>query len=211
MSEIETELRLLRFYGELMAIAPSLQGRLLCAVGEGTAASGITVAASLADAASLACDPDAAVVKAAMRQGHLDFVVRSLDEAVRILKNELRRARPVSVGLIGDPSEVIAEMQSRGIVADIYVAFAPKLQAPMQAKSILLLDAEHEGPGLAGLLEENRWKEWTMPSSKLPAVSDPVRVRWLQRLPRYHRSHPNAPRAVWLTAEEYAAAMLPED
>ena len=57
------------------------------------------IAASVAGAASLCVDADADGLRQGLRSGFIDFVVGNLDEALRILKNELRRGLPVSVGL----------------------------------------------------------------------------------------------------------------
>jgi urocanate hydratase len=46
-------------------------------------------------------------------------MVNSLDEALRILKNAVRKREAASVGLLGDPADVISEMASRGVVPDI--------------------------------------------------------------------------------------------
>ena len=63
-----------------------LGGKLLF-VGElDQAACRLARAANIAGVASLAASADSAVVRKAMRDGIIDFVVTSLDEALRILK-----------------------------------------------------------------------------------------------------------------------------
>jgi len=46
-------------------------------------------------------------------------MVNSLDEALRILKNSLRKKENVSVGLVGNCADVIPELAERGVVPDI--------------------------------------------------------------------------------------------
>ena len=46
-------------------------------------------------------------------------MVNSLDEALRILKNALRKKENVSVGLVGNCADVIPELAERGVVPDI--------------------------------------------------------------------------------------------
>jgi len=45
--------------------------------------------------------------------------VTSLDEALRILKNAIRKKENVSVGLVGNCADVIPELAARGVVPDI--------------------------------------------------------------------------------------------
>jgi hypothetical protein len=77
------------------------------------------VAANIAGAASLGVDALADRAKLALRQGICDFMVNSLDEALRILKNEVRKKQPVAVALAGDPESVVAEMLERGVQPDL--------------------------------------------------------------------------------------------
>src|SRR5262245_27988765 len=46
-------------------------------------------------------------------------MVNSLDEALRILKNSVRKKEAVSVGLIGNCADVIPELAERGVLPDI--------------------------------------------------------------------------------------------
>ena len=97
----------------------SLAGRLLLRSGldpEGLAA---MVAATIAGACSLCVEPEAERLRAALRAGLCDFVVTPLDEALRILKNELRRGLPISVGLAADPASTFIEMIDRGLQPDL--------------------------------------------------------------------------------------------
>ncbi len=60
-------------------------------------------------------------MKAAMRAGALDFVVNTLDEALRALKNQVRLRRPVGVGLVADVDATLAEMVERGVQPDLHI------------------------------------------------------------------------------------------
>ena len=74
-------------FAALTSIAPE-PGGLLVFFGEADCRGlAMGVAANIAGAASLGVDASAARVKAALRQGLCDFMVNSLDEALRILKN----------------------------------------------------------------------------------------------------------------------------
>jgi Urocanase Rossmann-like domain len=98
---------------------PSLGGKLLYAGELGTTARTLLVAANIAGAASLAATADPAAQKQAVRDGVADFLVNSLDEALRILKNEIRKRETVAVCIAVAPAVVEREMRERGIVPDI--------------------------------------------------------------------------------------------
>lgn len=79
-------------------------------------------AAMQVGAASLVVAGELSVGKAAMRAGTVNFVVNSLDEALRILKNEIRKKQRVAVCVVGALGQVVAEMQERGVRPDFVVA-----------------------------------------------------------------------------------------
>jgi hypothetical protein len=84
--------------------------------GEGRA---LVVAANIAGAASLVATGDRAAQKQAIRLGVADFLVNSLDEALRILKNQLRKRETVAVCLGAAPDAVAREMRERGVLPDL--------------------------------------------------------------------------------------------
>jgi hypothetical protein len=49
-------------------------------------------------------------------------MVNSLDEALRVLKNEIRKKTPISVGLLGELTTVVKEAVDRGVQPDYVVA-----------------------------------------------------------------------------------------
>ena len=57
----------------------------------------LVVAANIAGAATLVATADRAVQKQAIRDGVADFLVSTLDEALRVLKNQLRKRETVAV------------------------------------------------------------------------------------------------------------------
>ncbi len=75
----------------------------------------LATAANIAGAATLALEDDPRRAREAVRAGVCDFMVTNLDEALRILKNELRKKKPVSVVLDADPVTTLAEAVERGV------------------------------------------------------------------------------------------------
>lgn len=79
----------------------------------------LVVAANIAGAATLVTTADPTAQKQALRDGITDFVVTSLDEALRIMKNELRKRQAVSVCVGLGPADVECEMRNRGVLPDL--------------------------------------------------------------------------------------------
>src|SRR3569833_2506110 len=77
------------------------------------------LAATMTGACFLGIDVDPERIKKRLMTGYCDFMVNSLDEALRILKNAVRKKENVSVGLVGNCADVIPELAERGVVPDI--------------------------------------------------------------------------------------------
>ena len=226
MLPTDLQLQTLRLYGELIARRPTYGGRLIFTCGDACSATGLPAAVSIAGGTTFALDPDAATVKSVFRSGGIDFVVNTLDEAVRVLKNEVRKHTPLSVALTADPAAVLAEMAERGIQPDLQVSLdapanpllvppAPLPQLP-KVPQLHLANAE----GIAAPTETlSRWlsahsltEALVTPTTSLRALDetllslipaeDTVRRLWVQRISHYQRATPGAGRALWLTPAE---------
>jgi Urocanase Rossmann-like domain len=97
----------------------SLAGRLLLIDGLAGEGDALLIAASIAGAASLVLETRADAVRHCIRNGIVDFAVTTLAEALRILKNEVRKQQPIAVLLEQDPAAVLAEMVERGAQPDM--------------------------------------------------------------------------------------------
>src|ERR671938_1486193 len=97
----------------------NLEGKLIVSGGMGGMGGAQPLAATMAGACFLGVDIDPERIKKRLRTGYCDFMVNKLDEALRILKNSLRKKAAVSVGLIGNCADVIPELAERGVVPDI--------------------------------------------------------------------------------------------
>jgi urocanate hydratase len=96
-----------------------LSGKLIVSGGMGGMGGAQPLAATMTGAAFLGIDVDAERIKKRLKTGYCDFLVTTLDEALRILKNAVRKKENVSVGLVGNCADIIPELAERGVVPDI--------------------------------------------------------------------------------------------
>src|SRR5690348_3581419 len=82
----------------------------------------LSLAATMNGAAFLGIDANSERIKRCVKTGYCDVMVNSLDEPLRILKNAVRKHEAASVGLLGNPADVVPEMASRGVVPDLLIA-----------------------------------------------------------------------------------------
>jgi urocanate hydratase len=99
--------------------AGDLGGKLIVSGGMGGMGGAQPLAATMTGAAFLGIDVDPERIKKRLKTGYCDFLVTTLDEALRILKNAVRKKENVSVGLVGNCADIIPELAERGVVPDI--------------------------------------------------------------------------------------------
>src|SRR5262249_62164575 len=97
----------------------SLSGKLVVTGGMGGMGGAQPLAATMNGAAFLGIDVDPERIKRRVKTGYCDVMVTQLDEALRILKNAVRKGEATSVGLVGNCADLIPEMAKRGIVPDV--------------------------------------------------------------------------------------------
>jgi urocanate hydratase len=96
-----------------------LGGKLVASGGMGGMGGAQPLAATLNGAAFLGIDVDPERIKRRVKTGYCDVMVTNLDEALRILKNAVRKREATSVGLVGNCADIIPELASRGVVPDL--------------------------------------------------------------------------------------------
>src|SRR5213083_212339 len=96
-----------------------LAGKLIISGGMGVMGGAQPLAATMNCAAFLGIDVDPERIKKRLKSGYCDFMVNTLDEALRILKNAVRKKENVSVGLVGNCADIVPELAERGVVPDI--------------------------------------------------------------------------------------------
>jgi urocanate hydratase len=97
----------------------TLAGKLVVTGGMGGMGGAQPLAATMNGAAFLGVEVDPERIKKRLKAGYCDVMVTSLDEALRILKNAVRKGEATSVGLVGNCADVIPELARRGVVPDL--------------------------------------------------------------------------------------------
>jgi urocanate hydratase len=100
-------------------VGGDLSGKLIVSGGMGGMGGAQPLAATMNGAAFLGIDVDPERIKKRLKTGYCDFLVTTLDEALRILKNAVRKKENVSVGLVGNCADIIPELAERGVVPDV--------------------------------------------------------------------------------------------
>lgn len=161
---------------------------------EQSTADAMVVAANIAGVATLVAAPEAAVQRRAMRDALVDFVVHSMEEALRILKNEIRQRRAVSVAVAVSGEYLAEEMLKRGVQPEAIPDFAlPGPHSPVHALLDRAMQLRASGGEDASETTFVLWKRESCCSSQksveetaaLELATDPVRQRWLRLAPRY--------------------------
>jgi urocanate hydratase len=172
------------YYASLMRqalpVEAGLGGRLLC-VGEldedGRA---LMVAGNIAGVASLAVRADPASQKQAIREGVADFLVTNLDEAIRILKNEIRKREAVAVCVGVAPETIEKEMLERGVLPDL-VRDPGAVGTPAMGESVLSWSVDEAPAQWLPRLDAIAMGYLVADES----LGTQVARRWLRLAPRY--------------------------
>jgi urocanate hydratase len=165
---------------------PGLGGKLLWAGELDESGRALVVAGNIAGAATLTATADVNAQKRAVREAIVDFLVTSLDEALRILKNEIRKRQTVAVCVGAAPDLMEREISERGVQPDLYrrdiIAAAERPSKPGEldprGDRALVIWRVHAGPQVV------------LP--KLDAIAidclasaDEFARRWIRLSPRY--------------------------
>ena len=177
--------------GIAQAAEQSLGGKLLY-VGElDEQGRAVAIAGNVAGCATLVATANPDAQKQAIRDGIVDFLVTSLDEALRILKNEIRKRATVAVCVATSPADVEAEMFERGVQPDLSRQTASENRLLVRGSEQSRSNDEVSMQSEAIVL----WRVESHPAKWLPMfdsialgclpVSDVGNRRWIQRSPRY--------------------------
>ena len=167
-----------------------LGGRLLYAGELDSDGRAIVLAGNIAGCATLAATADMTAQKMAIRDGVVDFLVTSLDEALRILKNEIRKKATVAVCIAAAPEVIEREMLERGVSPDL-----TRDNAARERESIPVTEPVDAASDPASAPAVISWQVDSSPARWLPKIdtvalecldaADELNHRWLRRLPLY--------------------------
>jgi hypothetical protein len=139
----QTQPQILRTYTTLYQLRSDWRGSLILSLGLDPAGSALSIAANVAGAVSLAIDDNPIHLREVVRTGAADFVVNTLDEAIRTMKNEVRKRAPLSIALNADRFLTLTEIQDRGLAPQLFSTFlSPADLTPEQAST--LTEATHQ-------------------------------------------------------------------
>lgn len=215
--------RVRAYYASLSAAAAEqfgaacLAGRLLLIDGLADEGDALLLAASIAGAASLVLETRVEMVRHCVRNGIADFAVNTLDEALRILKNEIRKRQPIAVLLENEPATVLAEMVERGAQPDLlrWTSADPASQESLETlrqRGARLMPAPLDSD--PDPLREVCWRatgssaalrQLDLLAAQILPQPDLERQNWIARAPRYLPRALRLERRVQMTAKESAA------
>jgi urocanate hydratase len=158
----------LRAFTVLTSLQPATMdggwpGALVIAMGLGPRGAAVSLAGNIAGAACLAIDPRPEACRAALLSGACDFIVNTVDEALRILKNQIRQRQPVSVALEAAPDAAVNEFLDRGVLPELFTTLesdAPALEPAIRDRVLhtlaplgtLLLDFNGSHSAVEGIV-----------------------------------------------------------
>ena len=97
----------------------TLAGRLVVTAGLGGMGGAQPLAITMNEGVGLLVEVDQANAERRRRQGFLDEIAPTLDDALQIAQRSLRDRTPRSIGLIGNAAEVLPELVRRGVRVDV--------------------------------------------------------------------------------------------
>lgn len=96
-----------------------LSGRWILTGGMGGMGGAQPLAATMNGASILCVEIDEERINRRVNFGYCDIKVKTLDKALKLIKDSIKDKKPVSVGLVGNCAEVFPEIFRRGIIPDI--------------------------------------------------------------------------------------------
>ena len=204
------QLQSIRADGFPSSSAEGLAGRLIVCVGFAVGGAELALATTISGGTFLGIDPSPEHLKAAVRNGSCDFMVNTLDESLRVLKNELRKHQALAVGLLGDASVILPAMVDRGVQPDLVADTSPPDgSAAVSLYRPALLQLIERGAGTVDIPATNLspangqmevfwtaanladWKHLDAIALEQLPPEDTVRRRWLQQASGcFHRQRP---------------------
>jgi len=96
-----------------------LEGKLVLTAGMGGMGGAQPLAVTMNGGVCLDVEVDPAKVERRLRTGYCDMMSDNLDEALKLCQSALKNRKALSVGLVGNASEIHPEIVKRGVVPDV--------------------------------------------------------------------------------------------
>lgn len=163
-------------------------------------------AANIAGAASLSVTADLEVQRLIIRDAVVDILVTSLDEALRVVKNEIRKHQGVAVGIAAPVAAIVSEMRERGVLPDLLPPMSPN---DPELSEFLRHGARTVQPH--PVPSGSTFTAWSNPPANFEAVAGPLLPpgdhasrRWLRLSHRYLGPAARLVRSLACTPEQSA-------
>ena len=96
-----------------------LRGRFILTAGLGGMGGAQPLAGRMANAATLVVEVNPESIQKRLNNGFLEKRAETLDEALALIQDAVKRREPLSVGLLGNAADIYPEILARGIIPDI--------------------------------------------------------------------------------------------
>ncbi|MFQ6009150.1 MAG: urocanate hydratase, partial [Candidatus Zixiibacteriota bacterium] len=96
-----------------------LSGKWILTGGMGGMGGAQPLAGTMAGASILVVEVDEARINRRLKMGYCDVKVKTLDKALKLIKEHTKSHQPISIGLVGNCAEIFPEIFRRGIIPDI--------------------------------------------------------------------------------------------
>ncbi|MEO0075522.1 MAG: urocanate hydratase, partial [candidate division WOR-3 bacterium] len=97
----------------------SLKGRWVLTAGMGGMSGAQPLAVTMNGGVILDVEVDARKIERRVKQGFCDTMVWNLDEALTLINQAIKEKKPLSIGLVGNASDIHPELVRRGIIPDV--------------------------------------------------------------------------------------------
>jgi urocanate hydratase len=119
---------------------PSLKGKFVLTAGLGGMGGAQPLAITMNEGVGLIVEVDPARAQRRLQIGYVDTVVDNLEEAMTLVDEARNQEKPLSVGLIGNASDVYTELALRGVIPDVVTDQTPAHDVLMYVPSGLSVD-----------------------------------------------------------------------
>ncbi len=97
----------------------SLRGKFVLTAGMGAMSSAQPLSVTMNDGVILDVEVDESKIDRRIKKGFCELKATSLDEALKLVDEAVKKKIPRSIGLVGNASEIHPELVSRGIIPDV--------------------------------------------------------------------------------------------